>query len=192
MPTLVGAMRDKLRKNFRCMFLDSAPMVTGMRVSLATAGVDVMSEMASGRLMLTSERNYLIRGRRFDADRMMQGLSAALQEALNSGFEGLWATGNIGWELGPARDFSQLLEYEWQLEDFVREHPQFGGICQYHRDTLPREAMTDCVLSHSTVFVDQTRTLTNPHVADPGTYQKKSRENPAIEKFVQEVCHLTA
>ena len=185
-------MRDKLRQNFRCMFLDSAPMVIGMRLSLATAGVDVMSEMASGRLMLTSERNYLIRGRRFDAHRMMQGLAAALQEALNSGFEGLWATGNIGWELGPARDFSQLLEYEWQLEDFVREHPQFGGICQYHRDTLPRDAMIDCVLSHSTVFVDQTRMLMNPHVADPGTYQKQSRENPAIQEFVKEVCHLTA
>jgi hypothetical protein len=192
LPTLVGVVREKLRYNYRCLFLDCAPMVVGMRLALGAGGVNVMSEVAAGRLVMTSERNYLIRGRRFEIEPMMQGLARALQDALDSGFEGLWASGNIGWELGPERNFSQLLEYEWKLEDFVRDNPRMSGICQYHRDTLPREALIDGVLSHSRVFVDPTRSLANPHAADRQTYRKESRENPTLEEFVQHICVLTA
>jgi len=166
-------------------------MVVGMRLALGAAGVSVMSEKAAGRLVMTSERNYLIRGRRFELERMMQGLASALQDALDSGFEGLWASGNIGWELGPERNFSQLLEYEWKLEDFIRDNPRMGGICQYHRDTLPSEALIDGVLSHSTVFVDHARLLVNPHAVERKSYRKESRENPALEEFVQGICGLT-
>ena len=69
---------------------------------------------------------------------MMHTLEDALGRALNEGYDGLWATGDMTWELGPERDFSRLLEYEWRLEEFFRKHPALGGICQYHADTALR------------------------------------------------------
>ena len=68
-------------------------------------------------------------------------MNAPFNQALKDGYQGLWATGDMTWEFGPARDLSKLLEYEWRLEEFIREHPQMGGICQYHTDTLPREIL---------------------------------------------------
>ena len=35
------------------------------------------------------------------------------RRALDDGYSGLWATGDMSWEFGPAKDFSMLLEYEW-------------------------------------------------------------------------------
>jgi hypothetical protein len=190
LPMLARVMRQKLNQGYRCMFLDSAPMVLGMRSHLAAAGVDTISEVANGRLVMSSERNYLIGGRRFDVDRMLQALAGAVQGALGGGFEGLWASGNIGWELGPERDFSQLLEYEWQLDGFIRENPGLQGICQYHRDTLPREAVVDGVLSHSSLVVDEARSLINPHACSRELFRKDSKDNPHFEPFVQGVCRM--
>lgn len=190
LPMLARVMRQKLNQGYRCMFLDSAPMVVGMRSYLAAAGVDVIADVASGRLIMSSERNYLIGGRRFDVDRMLGAIADAVQSALGGGFEGLWASGNIGWELGPERDFSQLLEYEWQLDGFIRENPGLQGICQYHRDTLPAEAVTDGLLSHASLVVDEARSLINPHLCAREAFRKDSRDNPNFEPFVQGLCRM--
>jgi hypothetical protein len=45
------------------------------------------------------------------------------------------------WKMGPDKDFSKRLEYECRLEEFFHEQAELGGICQYHLDSLPREAV---------------------------------------------------
>jgi hypothetical protein len=42
--------------------------------------------------------------------RMLGILSAAVDQALNDGYQGRWATGDMSWEFGPERDFSKLVE----------------------------------------------------------------------------------
>ena len=125
---LAAVIRQRLYENYRCLYLDSHPMVAGMRSYLAAAGVDVAEESLKGRLVLSSDRDHLINGCQFDLERMMQSLQDALKQALDDGLQGLWATGDMTWEFGPDKDFSKLLEYEWRLEEFFREHPQIGGL----------------------------------------------------------------
>jgi hypothetical protein len=50
---------------------------------------------------------------------MLRTLEQTLDQALNDRYEGLWASGDMDWEFGPEKDFSKLLEYEWQLEEFL-------------------------------------------------------------------------
>jgi hypothetical protein len=50
-------------------------------------------------------------------------LEGALHQALNDGYQGLWATGDMSREFGPERDFSKLLDYEWRLEELFQKHP---------------------------------------------------------------------
>jgi DcmR-like sensory protein len=159
---LARTIAERLARDFRCMCFDSPPMIAGMRSYLAAEGVDVAHDVALGRLVLTSDRSHLADGVRFDLARMTDGLSAALDDALESGFRGLWCTGDIAWEFGPERDFSSLLEYERQLDAFIDAHPDFGGVCQYHRDTLPSHAIEAGLLAHPRIFVDQTLSLVNP------------------------------
>lgn len=158
---LAATACERLGQNYRCLYLNSTPMVAGMRSYLAAAGVDVTDEMAKNSLILTSELHLGSDGR-FDADRMMDALSNALEQALVDGYDGLWATGDMTWEFGPAKDFGELLEYEWKLEDFFHRHSEMSGICQYHADTLPHEVLRKGVLTHSATYVNETLSMINP------------------------------
>jgi hypothetical protein len=159
---LASVIQKKLNENHRCLYLDSQPMVAGMRSYLAAAGVDVAEESARKRLVLSSGRDHLIDGRQFDLVRMMQSLKDALKQALDEGCRGLWATGDMTWELGPDKDFSKLVEYEWRLEEFFRENPQLGGVCQYHVETMPGRFLRQGVASHPAIFINETLSTINP------------------------------
>jgi hypothetical protein len=159
-------MREKLSENWRCMYLNTAPMVAGMRTCLAINGVDVERETTRGSLVLRSEREHLVDGL-FDIDRMLAGLKDALDEALGDGFVGLFAIGDMTWEFGPGGDFAKLLDYEWRVEDFLRAHPKFSAICQYHASTLPAEVLQDGMAAHPGIFVNETLSLMNPQFVHP-------------------------
>jgi len=167
LPALAATMRQKLSENYRCVFLNSPPMVDEMHGYLIAAGVDVTQESERGSLVLSSERDHLANGR-FDPDRMMTMLSDALAKARRDGFQGLWATGDMTWEFGPEKNFAKLFEYECLLEDFFRNHPGLSGICQYHADTLPHDALRQGLASHQAYFTNETLARINPHYLAAG------------------------
>ena len=162
LPALAAVMCQKIDENYRCLYLNSPTMVAEMRSYLAARGRDVLEDAKRGRLVLSSER-YNSSDGLFDVEAMMQGLEDTLQQALKDGCKGLWASGDIAWEFGQAGDFSRLLEYEWRLEEFFQKHPELEGICQYHVDTLPPEAVKQGRTAHPAVFVSETLSLVNAH-----------------------------
>lgn len=118
---------------------------------------------------------------------MMHTLRDAVHQALHDGFHGLWATGDMSWEFGPKRDFSKLMEYECRLEEFIRQQPALSGICLYHADTLPREAMLDGLSTHSSLFLNETLSRMNPHYVPPGS-PSPAANRPAAESTLDELC----
>ncbi len=184
---LSAVIAQKLTENIRCLYLDSHPMVAGMRSYLAAGGVDVAEESAKGRLVLSSERDHLVDGCQFDMDCMMQGLSDALMAALNDGFAGLWATGDMTWEFGPDKDFSKLLEYEWRLEEFFREHPEMGGVCQYHVETMPRKFLRSGVVSHPSIFINQTLSMINPTYRYSDSFARAQSGGQEMDSFINRI-----
>ena len=52
-------MRRKLEERHRCLYLDSPPMVAGMRSYLSAAGVDVAREVGKGSLVLSSDQGHI-------------------------------------------------------------------------------------------------------------------------------------
>jgi hypothetical protein len=187
LPALVAVTREKLKQNYRCLCLNSRPMVAGMRSYLAAAGVDVAREVGKASLVLSSDQHHLDDGR-FDVERMMQALEDAFHQALSDGYEGLWATGDMTWEMGPEKNFSKLLEYEWRLEKFFQEHPEFCGICQYHADTLPREIMRQGLLVHPSIFVSETLSLVNPHYMRPESFTHEAADNAELDCVIDRPC----
>jgi hypothetical protein len=154
--------RQKLKENYRCVYLNSPSMVAGMKSYLAAAGVDVADETNRGSLVVSSLRSHLVE-EVFDLERMIQSLEAGIELALRDGYQGLWASGDMTWEFGPQEDFDKLIEYELRLEDLFRKRPHLSGICQYHRDTLPQDVMRLGLQSHQNLFVNETLSLVNPH-----------------------------
>jgi hypothetical protein len=162
-------------------------MVAGMRSYLAAAGVDVAHETANARLVLSSERHHLADGRQFDVQQMIGALEEALKQSLRDGYEGLWATGDMTWELGPDKDFSKLLEYEWRLEEFLRTNPRMSGICQYHVETIPRHIAKQGLQSHQSIFLNQTLSVLNPVFAYPECIRSAGGSSAEIDSFLDRV-----
>jgi hypothetical protein len=63
LPVFAAMTRRKLSENRRCLYLNSPPMVAGMRSYLAAEGVDVAQEVAKAGLVLSSEQGHLVDGR---------------------------------------------------------------------------------------------------------------------------------
>jgi hypothetical protein len=82
------------------------------------------------------------------------------------------------WEFGPGRDFTKLLEYEMGLEELFGKRKELCGICQYHMDTLPQDALRQSLLVHPGISISDTLTRINPFYlqslwpADKKTNQK--------------------
>jgi len=162
LPALAGAIGQRLAAHARCMYINSPTMVAGLRSQLYAAGMDVEHELARGALVLIADQAHLVDGR-FDVDRMLDMLEAAVQSALAAGFAELFATGDMTWEFGSEKELAKLLEYEWRLEQLFLKQAALSGICQYHRDLLPHEAVRDGVVSHPSLFISDTISRLNPH-----------------------------
>jgi hypothetical protein len=165
-PCLGKTLREMLALNYRCLYLNSEPMLDAMHIYLAGAGVDLDGETRRGSLILSSDRGHLMNGR-FDLQSMMHGLGGALAKALADGFDGLFATGDMSWAFGPQADFSQLMAYESKLEEFFDTHPQLSGVCQYHANSLPTDVMMQGLRTHPRIFVNEELSLPNPNYAAP-------------------------
>ena len=187
LPALAEAMREKLRQNYRCLYLNSPPMVAGLRSYLAATGVEVAQEIAKGRLILSSDQQHLADGR-FDIDRMLLTLENLLNNALRDRCAGLWAVGDMTWELGPERDPARLLEYEWRLEKIFHRRPELSGICQYHADTLPRRMLRQSLLVHPSIFVNQTLSLINPLHLHSEAGPNEVDDSPNLDAAVTHLC----
>ena len=167
-------------------------MVAGMKSQLAANGIDVEHEIARANLLLSSEQTHLLGDWEFDVLSLLGTLERALQQALSDGYAGLWATGDMTWEFGPSRDLSKLLEYEWRLEEFMRDHPQISGICQYHAESLPREALHKGLRTHRHLFVNETLTIVNPLFLDRASFQLAAEDAGHVDRFLAGVLDGSA
>ena len=180
---LATVAKDRLRANWRCMYLNNPQMVGEMRSSLSWVGVEVARELERGSLVLSSSQEQLRDGH-FDVDRMLRMIEDAVDEALNLGYEGLWATGDMSWEFGHEKNFAKLLEYEYALDRLFERQPALSGICQYHAETLPTDAVQWGLCTHRSVYVNEMHSQKNPHY-EPATLLTYRRPLVPEEEIVQ-------
>jgi hypothetical protein len=151
---------ERLKTNHRCLYLNSPPMVAGMRARLAAAGLNLVEYIEGGALVLTSDQGHLLQGK-FDVDRMLGLLDQAVRQALDDGYVGLWATGDMTWELGSEINPDKLLDYERRLEEYMHNTPALSGVCQYHRATLPAHAIDVALETHPSRYINATLSRLN-------------------------------
>lgn len=161
LPMIASLVRQKLKKGYRCLYLNSPAMVAGLRSSLSAMGVDVAREVTERRLLLSSDSSDS-----FDIDEMLRLIEDALLKSIEDGFKGLWASGDMTWEFGAEKNFAKLLEYEHRLEQIFRSNEGLYGICQYHKGSFPMDALRNGFLSHQYLFINETISRTNPHHLD--------------------------
>jgi len=182
-------IHQKLREDFRCFYLNSPPIIAGLRTLLAAKGVDVVNETSKARLILSSQPALTAEGN-FDIDLMLNKLEDALDQALSSGYKGLLATGDMTYEFGPKQNFEKLMEYEWRLEKLFQKREELCGVCQYHLDTLPRAVARQGLLSHRTLFINETLSRINPYYISTEVLSEQMLTNPELDEMLTTLCRL--
>lgn len=150
-PVLAPLIAEALREGRRCLYLGDPQMAGLVRRALADGGVAVAAEERRSALVFSSDRSHLELG--FDPRRMLATLRRSVESAVADGFAGLWASGDMRWELGADENFERLREYEALLDAAFAELP-LAGVCQYRRDMVPPGALLDALATHRTVYVD--------------------------------------
>lgn len=182
-PAVAAILLDKLQQNHRCLYLHSPPMIAGIHSHLAAAGLDVVQELKNTNLVLTSDRPHLAGGR-FDVELMINSLEETLNQAIRDGYVGLFATGDMSWELGMEKEPAKLLEYEWRLEKLFHERAELNGICQYHVGSLPPEMMRHSLLSHPSIFISAKKSLISPHYMEPNSFLHEATANARLDSAI--------
>lgn len=159
-------------------------MVAGMRSTLAAMGIDLVHAEKS-QLILSSDP--VTPTGNFNSKVMLEKLEDMLDRALNDGFKGLWASGDMTWEFGPEKDFSRLMEYELGLEDIFRRRKELCGICQYHHDTLPEDVMRQGLMIHPTIVVNDTLKIINPHYLK-SRWPADTKTKVNLDAMIDELC----
>lgn len=186
LPALAAAMLPMMENGYRCLYMNSSPMVAGMRSHLAAKGVDVSTQTAEGRLIFSSEP--VSKGDDFNVEEMIQKLEGELDQALRDGFKGLWASGDMTWELGSPKNFGKVLEYEWKLEALFHKRKELHGICQYHYDTLPTEVMRRGLMIHRNLFINETLSQINPHYVNSKSPSEREATNQLLDTMIAQLC----
>src|SRR5262249_8955980 len=163
-----------------CLYLGNPEMVQMMEGALRKSRVDTTSEMKRGALLLSSERGHLKDGR-FEARAMIDGRCELIDGSVQDGFEGLGATGDMGWELGADENFGLLVEYEALLEQVFREKPLLG-LCQYHRDVIPAKTLRDALITHQTTYIGDTLNRDNLFYMPPDLLLDSDDKAPSLKQ----------
>src|SRR5262249_43578841 len=99
LPVVIPFLLNGLQNNWRCLYLGSPEMVGMVDSALRSRGADPAAHTKQGRLTLSSDRSHLRSGV-FEPQAMIDGLCDAVDGAVQNGFEGLYATGDMVWEMG--------------------------------------------------------------------------------------------
>lgn len=162
----VDYIRGGLERGERALYVCGEHTPEELRTALRATRVDVAAEEARGALKLVTKDEAHLQGGYFSADKMISMLHRAVQDALDAGYAGLCAAGDMIWVLDQAPGTCELAEYESRLNDFYKKNRALG-LCQYSRKSLPHEFLDHCIATHRVIQMDGPIALENPFYEEP-------------------------
>lgn len=157
---IARAIRAALARGDRFLYVLDPEADTGVLEAIRREGIDIEDALDDGALVIKSTSEAYLKGGTFDPERMIGLLRAAIQEALDDGFHGLTAAGEMTWATRGAPGSEKLLEYERRVHAIFADHP-VGAICQYDVRRFDPAAL-DAVLRAHPHVVAQGGLVQNP------------------------------
>lgn len=183
----VEYIKAGLAREEQCLYVCGEHTPEEMRAALKAAGVNVKKEEARGALLLVTKADAHLKGGHFSADKMISLLHEAVRDALNAGFAGLCAAGDMGWVMDQAPGTEEVAEYESRLNDFYKNNRALG-LCQYSRTTLPHEFLDHCIATHRVIRIDGPIALENPFYEEPvRAIGRKAGTEPEVRRKIRKI-----
>ncbi|HEX3582602.1 MAG TPA: MEDS domain-containing protein [Thermoanaerobaculia bacterium] len=176
-------IRGGLARGERCLYVVSEHTPDEFREGLRNAEIDVATEEARGALLIVTKSDAHLKGGSFDPDKMITLLHGAVKDALDAGFEGLCAAGDMSWLLDEAEGSHRIAEYEARLNQFYPSSRALG-LCLYNRNKLPAETLDHGIATHPHVRIEGNLLLDNPFYEAPEqAITRRGDRNALVAKF---------
>lgn len=183
----VEYLKGGFERGERCFYVCGEHTPDELRAALQAAGIDVKHAEARGALILVTKADAHLSGGRFRAEKMISMLHDAVKGALDAGFAGLCAAGDMGWVLDHAPGTEELAEYEARLNEFYANNRALG-LCQYSQKTLPPEFLDHCIATHRFVRIDGPIALENPFYEEPRyAMRRKPTSEAEVASKIREI-----
>jgi hypothetical protein len=180
----VQYIRDGLARGERCLYVVCEHTPDEFRDGLRAAGIDVEAEEGREALLLLTKHDGHLSGGCFDPDKMITMLHGAVKDALDAGFTGLCAAGDMSWLLDEAQGSERIAEYEARLNDFYPSSRALG-LCLYNRTKLPPETIDHCLATHPHVRIDGEILLENPFYEAPEEAAARRSDGSGLAKKLE-------
>jgi hypothetical protein len=124
-----------LERNERCLYIAEENTPAAICRKLQEFEVDVLEAKKRGALIVVTKHETYLRHGAFQPDKMIVDLCNEVQAAVDLGFTGLRAFGELSWALDLPSALAQMVKYEEELEEHF--YSKFAALCQYDESRFP-------------------------------------------------------
>lgn len=181
----VEYIREGLDRGERCLYVVGVHDLATFRAGLQAGGLDVAAEEARGALILLTKHEAHLASGTFSPTAMIEMLEKAVRDALDAGFAGLCAAGDMTWLLDEAPGSDRIAEYEARLNRFYASHRALG-LCLYQR-SMPNILLDHCLATHELVRVDGPIVARNPFYELPELAMHRRGDPDGVEAKIREI-----
>lgn len=143
---LVPYFKAGIDNNEHCMWVTCDPLPADRATSvLLNAVPDLDRRITKGQIEIVDYRDWYKRNDKLGTDDLLRGWMQLMNEALNSGYEGLRATGNTYFL--EASDWDSFAEYESKVSGCFCDN-RIVALCSYCTDKCRAGDVMDVVQSH--------------------------------------------
>ncbi len=145
-------LAEGIRQGEKSVYLTTLHTPKAIMSLLAQEGVDVDQALARGSFrVLDAARSYMPQGW-FDPDATIASYIRATESAMEAGFAGLRAVGDMAWACYQASAWDRLEDYERRVGAELIEPYPLKAICFYDRALFERSLVSTMEVIHPTLW----------------------------------------
>lgn len=160
---LSEVIKAGLNEGEKCLYTASAKVIKELKSRLYDLDVDLDEALASGQLVLLSDKDQFLENGVFSPDHLLNATKAFVQMSLDEGWNGARMTTDMGWLINKADYGEMILKYEYLSDKFLSD-PEVPvvSICQYDVNYLSGPEVVELQSCHPLVFIDEIA-IQNPY-----------------------------
>lgn len=143
--TVVPYIQDGLDVGDKCVYVANENTPREVLDALENGGVDVDAAVEAGDLSVVSSHDVFPEGG--DADRLLDILESAVQDALEEGYDRVRTTGEMAWLQDHSLDLCVAEAFEDRLNDLAPDYPWLI-LCQYNRSHFSSAFLDEVLRTH--------------------------------------------
>jgi KaiC/GvpD/RAD55 family RecA-like ATPase len=135
-----------LRRKERCVYIAVDNSVAEISSGLEKIGINVAEALSKGALQIVTKSESYLRHGVFEPDKMIDDFHVEVKRAIDDGYTGLRASGEMSWALDLPSAMARIIEYEEKLH--ARWPSLLGGLCQFDESRFPKSIIDRMISMH--------------------------------------------